>query len=164
MFFKLCELIHVVSVAYVLFEKMGIVSVWAFLPHWEPENIEFNTESEDIERGACTEKQFRGSRNRYLLRSLTVLPVIHPWSLQLFFGLILSPTLIKQLSHKTNAKNLDVPWEIIKEFCSLKDVTFTMFCLLKNCYSFGIAVRLVTRIHWFRDLVLLGDISCIVVV
>ena len=121
MFFNLCELIHVVSVAYVLFEKMGIVSVWGFLPHWEPENIGFNTESgRVVERGACTEKQLRGSRNRYLLRSLTILLVIHPWSLQLFFRLIFSLTLIKQLSHKTHAKNSDVPWEIIKEFSSLK--------------------------------------------
>lgn len=50
------------------------------------------------------------------------------------------------------------------EFSSLEDVKFTMFCLLRHGYSFDIAVWLVTRIHWFRDLFLLGDISCIVVV
>ena len=53
---------------------------------------------------------------------------------------------------------------LLKNSLPLKDVTFTMFYLLKNCYSFGIAVWLVTWVHWFRDLVLLGDINCIVVV
>ena len=55
-----------------------------------------------------------------------------------------------------------MPWEIIKEFSSLKDVKFTMFCLLK-IDTLGVAVWLVTRIHWFRDLFLLGDIRVVVV-